>query len=284
MRAWSAGAATGEEPYTLAMLLAEAMPEADGWEVRVSATDISEDALAVARAAVYDEAAVAKVPERMRSRWFVPAGAGRVSVAPPLRHLVRFERQNLVDGVYPHQQDVILCRNVLIYFDRDERTRTVGKLIDALAPGGYLFLGYAESLRGFEGLECLAGEEGPIYRRAFGRAGVAEREKPAAGAEAEKPKRKKTQTAPIEVETTVVVDGQHEDPAALGKRVRAAIAGASARVIVDLDKAEFLGDEVAPVLRRAAAAARAAGLEFELRATRPGPARWLKRHGLEDTE
>ncbi len=172
VRAWSAGAATGQEAYTLAILLAEAMPEAAGWDVRVVATDISDDALAVARAGIYPEAALEHVPDRLRARWFLPAPKKQITVAPALRHLVRFERQNLVDSPYPHHTDVVLCRNVLIYFDPEQRARTVEKLIDSLAPGGYLFLGYAESLRAFvkdgaSALECLPGEEGPIYRRSI---------------------------------------------------------------------------------------------------------------------
>lgn len=284
VRGWSAGCASGEEAYTLAILLAEAMPPESGWDLEVLATDISEEALETARAGVYPAAALEEVPAAVRERWF-RAGPrrGTVRVADLLAERVRFERRNLLDPVLPRRLDVILCRNVLIYFDPAARARTVERLIESLAPGGYLFLGYAESLREFGALEALSTKDGVVYRRAVDRRrSIVNRPEskklpePAPAKRAERP-------APVArrpEEVVVSLKGTHEDAAEVAAELRRAIAEAAARVVVDLDGAEFLADGVAAVLKRAAAAAHAAGLTFGVSATRPGPRRWLTRHGF----
>jgi chemotaxis protein methyltransferase CheR len=165
VRAWSAGCATGEEPYTVAMLLDEALPSSRGFRHEVLATDISEDALAVAQAGTFDALSVKTVPPEMRSRYFVAEG-DEWRVTERLRAIVRFERRNLQDAVYPRGFDLILCRNVLIYFDRAGRERVIERLAESLLPGGYLFLGYSETLRGFEShFEVIRTEEGNLYRK-----------------------------------------------------------------------------------------------------------------------
>jgi chemotaxis protein methyltransferase CheR len=269
VRAWSAGCASGEEAYTLAMILAEGLP---GWEVDVLGTDISEDALAVARAGLYAEEALAPVPAHLRARWFRPAAPGRVAVGPELAARVRFERKNLVDAFGGHK-DVILCRNVLIYFDAEARAETARRLADALAPGGFLFVGYAETLRSVGGLEAIRCEDGLVYRRT--------ETEPATVAE--------TAAAPDPVPVadwaadtvTVTISGSHDAPQTIAADLRRAIARARRSVEVHLDEADFLDDSVAPVLRRAEAAAHAAGLAFTIAAERPGPRRFLARHGLD---
>ena len=269
IRAWSAGCASGEEAFTLAIILAEGLP---GWEIDVLATDISEEALAVARAAVYPVAALQPVPPAVRARWFRPAGPGQVTVTPELAARVRFERRNLVDA-FAGDKDVILCRNVLIYFDAEKRTETARRLVEALAPGGFLFLGYAETLRGEPGMEALRSDDGIVYRK-LGRAPT-----PAALPIAPPVARAASVPGPI-APSVVRVVGSHDHPDGIAADLRAAIAAAARELVVDLDGADYLADSVAPVLRRAEAAAGAAGLRFALTARRLGPRRWLERHGF----
>jgi chemotaxis protein methyltransferase CheR len=288
LRAWSAGCATGEEAYTLAILLGEGAPA--GWNVTVLGSDLSEEAISVARAGVYDEAALERVPPATRTRCFVAGPREHtVRVAPEVAARVRFERRNLLEPVYPRQLDVVLCRNVLIYFDAAARQATVERLIESLAPGGYLFLGYAESLRGFERLEALRTDDGIIYRR------EAHGHRPSLAAAATRPPRprpaaRRVTLPPPEPPAArpltargpgrLALRGKLEDPAQVAAAISRAMAEAGERLVVDLDDASFLAEGVAPVLRRAAAAATAVGMIFELAATRPGARRWLARHGL----
>src|SRR5690606_7961542 len=167
IRAWSAGCATGEEAYTLAMLLARGLPP-PAYQVSVIGTDISRDALAVARAGEYPTAALDQVPAELRRSAFEQAGEGRVRVAAALARRVRFEQHNLAEADYPAGFDLIWCRNVLIYFEPEARRRTVLQLIDSLAPGGFLFVGYAETLRDFDALEVVRTPDAVLYRKAAG--------------------------------------------------------------------------------------------------------------------
>ena len=150
-RLWSAGCSTGEEPYTLAMTLRESLPERLSAASRVLATDISGRVLARARAATYAAEMVAEVPAPLRSRHFVAAPDGQRRVADATRALVRFARLNLM-GPWPMQGpfDAILCRNVMIYFDKATQARLVDRFHDLLAPGGWLFVGHSESLTGLQ--------------------------------------------------------------------------------------------------------------------------------------
>src|SRR5262249_31746359 len=126
-RAWSARCASGGEAHTLAMILPAGLPRR---EIQGLPTPITHQAPAGARAAVYAEEALAPVPAAVRSRWFRAAGPGRVTIVPEIGGRVRFERRNLVDA-FAGDKDVILCRNVLIYFDADTRTATARRLIEA---------------------------------------------------------------------------------------------------------------------------------------------------------
>jgi chemotaxis protein methyltransferase CheR len=149
IRLWSAGCSTGEEPYTLAMVLRAALAQSGHSEVRILATDLSARALARARAATYDEARLKKVPDAYLRTAFRPLTGQppRFRVADELRRMVRFARLNLMDA-WPMRRsmDVIFCRNVMIYFDRPTRERLIARFIDMLAPGGHLFVGHSESL------------------------------------------------------------------------------------------------------------------------------------------
>lgn len=159
LRVWSAGCATGEEAYTMAMLLAERLPlpypgqpaESVGWDVRVLGTDISGRALAAARAGSYGERSLALADGVERARWFHPLGGEPPAyrVDPRLTAWVEFRHHNLVSEPPPFgagQADLVLCRNVTIYLTPDATRRLVRALFRCLRPGGYLVLGHAETL------------------------------------------------------------------------------------------------------------------------------------------
>lgn len=151
IRTWSAACSTGEEPYSLAMTLWNHFPPAAGWEIDILATDLSTRALRQARAAVWPLEKAKEIPAKYL-RSFMLKGTrsqeGKMKAGPAIRSVVRFERFNLNDDVYPMSClfDLIFCRNVLIYFDAQSKARVVDRLLNHLAPTGYLFLGHAESL------------------------------------------------------------------------------------------------------------------------------------------
>ena len=149
---WSAGCSTGEEPYTVAMLIRELLPLTSGWDVKISATDISRRGLAHAKAGRYGERSLVMTDPDDVSRFFTRDIAGRDAayvVRPEITELVEFRRHNLVtEGIPfgPGEVDLVMCRNVTIYFDRATTRALVGRLHDSLRDGGYLFLGHAETL------------------------------------------------------------------------------------------------------------------------------------------
>jgi chemotaxis protein methyltransferase CheR len=170
IRAWSAGCAAGEEPYTLAIVLSRALPDC---AISILATDVSGEALARARTASYPRAALDHVPAGYRD-CFVDDGE-RVCVAPELAARVRFERANLLDGAPPRDCDLVWCRNVLIYFTADARRRAIDRLIAATSPGGFVFVGYSETLRDVPALEPRRAGDAVYYQR---RDGDAQRSRP----------------------------------------------------------------------------------------------------------
>ena len=151
LRIWSAGCSTGEEPFSLAMLLRHHFPPGSGREIEILGTDISTRALARAEAAVWPIDRASEIPLSYR-RAFMMRGTGpqegRMKAAPEIRELVRFERVNLNEDRYPVQGPfhLIFCRNVLIYFQAETKLRVIHRLLDLLTPDGLLFLGHAESL------------------------------------------------------------------------------------------------------------------------------------------
>jgi chemotaxis protein methyltransferase CheR len=143
---WSAACSTGEEVWTLAFLLDEALPSRT---IRIAATDISNKALEFAERAVYPEDRCQGLPAAWLSRYFVSeTGSSHARrVCPRIRAQAKFRRINLVKPYAAHRLfPVIFCRNVMIYFDRETQERVVRQLADCLEPGGYLFVGHAESL------------------------------------------------------------------------------------------------------------------------------------------
>ncbi|MBS2013784.1 MAG: protein-glutamate O-methyltransferase CheR [Deltaproteobacteria bacterium] len=149
LQIWSAGCSTGEEAYTIAMLVLES-GLFDGWELRVYGSDLSKRCIAAARRGIYGPASFRATPEDAKKRWFVgPPGGDMLGVSPEARALCHFGQMNLLDEERTHlvgRCDVIFCRNVLIYFDAPQRKRVIEMFHERLVPGGVLLLGHAESL------------------------------------------------------------------------------------------------------------------------------------------
>jgi chemotaxis protein methyltransferase CheR len=148
---WSAGCSTGEEPYTLAMVLNEYAQAHSGFRFRILATDISTTVLAKAEMGIYTRDAVAPVAPELRKKYLMRSrdpSAERVRIVPELRQLIEFQRLNFMDADYGIREraNAIFCRNVIIYFDRPTQERILGKLSHYLVPGGYLFVGHSETL------------------------------------------------------------------------------------------------------------------------------------------
>lgn len=149
IRIWSAGCATGEEPYSLAMLANDHLPDRDNWQISILATDINPEFLARAQEGVYGAWSFRETSDTMRSRYFTPEGL-RWRLASEIRRMVRFMRLNLAEPSYPNivtgtcAFDIILCRNVTIYFDAATTRQVVGRFYDSLVPGGWLIVGHAE--------------------------------------------------------------------------------------------------------------------------------------------
>jgi len=150
LRLWSAGCSTGEEPYTMAMVLSEALgDELANWDINIQANDLSPKALRSAETATYNEYALRGVSPTVRQRYFEEADGGLLRIIEPIRRLVNFEHFNLsapATAEHLGDFDVIFCRNVLIYFDEDLKRTVVSRLHESLKAGGYLFIGHSESL------------------------------------------------------------------------------------------------------------------------------------------
>jgi chemotaxis methyl-accepting protein methylase len=154
LNCWVAGCASGEEAYTLAALWMQTAAEHGGLggaaRVHITASDIDHASLAAAEAGTYADDSFAEAPPTVRERWFAPAAtAGRWTAGPELRSLIRFERRDLLlDPAPPAAMQLITCRNVIIYFDRESQDALMERFHDALVPGGFLVLGKVETLLG----------------------------------------------------------------------------------------------------------------------------------------
>lgn len=165
IRIWSAGCSTGQEPYTIAMLIADALayhqlrmprmaevqwpkpPIPPPWRVEIPASDINYSVLRHGQEGLYNEHHMASVDYACRLRYFDKVGE-RYAVKASIKELVHFDFHNLKTEFLPQQNDVIFCRNVMMYFDEAEQKRLVEKFYRCLHPGGYLLVGHAESLLG----------------------------------------------------------------------------------------------------------------------------------------
>lgn len=145
LRLWCAACSTGEEPYSVGMTVSEALDFAEAWTIHILATDISRKALQHAERGVYSRRALERVSSKQIEAWFAKVG-DQFMAKPRLRNLVKFAQTNLVETTYMGRFDAIFCMNVLIYFSDEKRRQVLQRMYEALEPGGYLFLGHAESM------------------------------------------------------------------------------------------------------------------------------------------
>lgn len=145
LRLWSAGCSTGEEAYSVAITLADSLDFAEAWNIHILATDISRRALQHAERGVYSRRALGELSSKQIENCFAKVG-DQFMVKPRWRNMVNFAQMNLVDTTYVGKFDAVFCMNVLIYFSEEKRKAVIQRLYDALEPGGYLFLGHADSI------------------------------------------------------------------------------------------------------------------------------------------
>lgn len=166
IRIWSAGCSTGEEPFTLAMILADYFEkEQIHWDMKILATDISSSVLNAAREGIYTGEEVRSLPKVWQLRYFNAIGNDKFRVCEAIRNQVIFRSFNLMEPVLPFRKSfhVIFCRNVMIYFDNETKNQLVRRYFNQSVPGGYLFIGHSESLsRDTMGYQYLLPS---VYRR-----------------------------------------------------------------------------------------------------------------------
>lgn len=152
LKIWSAGCSTGEEPYTLAMVLSEFAASTPSFRTSILASDISTSVLSKARNAIYSEDRVDTIPLHLKKKYLLrsrDASKSLVRIAPQLRAMVNFRRLNFMEDFgLPEQMDIIFCRNVIIYFDKPTQERLLNRFHQQLVRGGFLFLGHSETLNG----------------------------------------------------------------------------------------------------------------------------------------
>jgi len=150
LRVWSAGCSTGEEPYTLAIILKEVLgSEIHAWDIRIIGNDLSTDVLDRARTAIYSKYTLRSTPEDIVKRYFTSNHNGTFGILPEVRSMVAFSRINLSDRFQlktVEPSDIVFCRNVIIYFDESVKKLVINGIYDNLLPGGHLFVGHSESL------------------------------------------------------------------------------------------------------------------------------------------
>ncbi|HEY0701705.1 MAG TPA: protein-glutamate O-methyltransferase CheR [Candidatus Acidoferrales bacterium] len=145
LRIWSAGCSTGEEPYSIAITLCEALKFGEAWEVDVLATDISRKALRQAEGGLYRSRTLQNLAPARVDAYFSESKSG-YQVRPRIRKMISFAQMNLIEPVYVGKLDCIFCMNVLMYFSEEKRRGILQRFYDALEPGGYFFLGHSETL------------------------------------------------------------------------------------------------------------------------------------------
>jgi chemotaxis protein methyltransferase CheR len=149
LRIWCAGCSSGEEPYTLAMIIDEVLgKEKVFWDAKILATDISTKVLEKARRGVYGNKEIDTLPSKWKLAYTTKVDGEKSAIIDKLRNEVIFRKFNLMENVFPFKKQfhVIFCRNVMIYFDEKTKNTLVNKYYDLLVPGGYLFIGHSESL------------------------------------------------------------------------------------------------------------------------------------------
>ncbi len=166
LRIWSAACSSGQEPYSIAMLLKEYGPALAGWKIEIVATDLSLDILAQAKSGIYTQFEVQRgLPIQMLVKYFTQAG-DRWSVKPELKDMVTFKTANLLQDISGLGQfDIVFCRNVLIYFDVPTKAKVLGSIKGVLRQDGALFLGGAETVIGITDMFKTVPELKSVYLR-----------------------------------------------------------------------------------------------------------------------
>jgi chemotaxis protein methyltransferase CheR len=145
LRIWSAGCSTGEEPYSIAIAVSDALRFAEAWEIEILATDISRRALRHAERGAYSKRSLQDVSLGQVDTYFIATRHG-FQVKPRIRRMISFAQMNLVESVYVGKIDCIFCMNVLMYFSGERRLAILRRFYEALEPGGYFLLGHSETL------------------------------------------------------------------------------------------------------------------------------------------
>lgn len=149
IRIWSAGCSSGEEPYTLAIMLRERGLQHKSWKIEIIATDIDTNILEMAQKGVFHNRSVRFVPPHLLTKYFQPSGEEHHNLEPIIKNMVQFRHLNLADNLHMRLMrffDFIFCRNVLIYFNDSSRRTVMANFYDSLNPGGYIYLGHSESV------------------------------------------------------------------------------------------------------------------------------------------
>ena len=146
---WSAGCSSGEEPYTLAMVIDDYFKyTVSQWKIQIHATDISENVLAKAREGVYTEDTIKNLPDVYKKRYFEKTSDNKYRVLDHIKKNITFKVYNLMDTLAARNKyDIIFCRNVMIYFNAETKVNIIDKFYDATKPGGYLMIGHAETIQ-----------------------------------------------------------------------------------------------------------------------------------------
>jgi len=142
LKVWSAACSTGEEPYTIAMVLSKFLPLS---QISILATDIDTNVIERAKTGFYPERSMVEVPEEMKKKYFIKDGSG-YSISNEIKNAVKFRKHNLLEDVYPNDYDLIVCRNVLIYFTEDAKEGIFTRFGQALRKDGILFVGSTEQI------------------------------------------------------------------------------------------------------------------------------------------
>jgi len=154
LRFWSAGCSSGEEPYSIAMTISEALDNREKWQFKIQATDLSTKVLTTATSGIYEKMKIERIPYDLRKRYFQKGDnkwKGYFRIKKDVRKKTNFQRLNFMEKFHFGEPfDVIFCRNVMIYFDNPTKEVLVGKFFRNLAEGGYFFIGHAESLTGLK--------------------------------------------------------------------------------------------------------------------------------------
>lgn len=167
LRIWSAGCSTGEEPYSIAISVLEALEFPDAWTIEILATDISRKALDIAERGMYSRRGLTALSPEQIEAYFTLKLNNEFEVKPKLRNIVTFAQMNLAQMVYMGRFDCIFCMNVLIYFSEELRANLIRRFHEYLEPDGYLFLGHAESVAKTKvDLEPIVNGDSLIYRKA----------------------------------------------------------------------------------------------------------------------